>query len=351
MTELSRVWDGTATGDAADASYDSSEFAELLQALAAAEAIPTNKSGVFRGVDNLLGYTIGSNKVTIASGKALVAGRWYRNTAPVDLTIGNATVGRRDRVVLRRDTSAQTVRLTVLTGIDNGSGVAPTMTQDASTWDEPLYIFNKAPTGSGGAITIIADNREYIPRHGDVSGEGAAALHVASQISGLPSSADSAPLNAGLTKTANAGSDSGHYANDDHVHRVDPIPSGRVSSNQVSSGLSVNLTELAFALDVGVTYIVEGGFYITSFGAPNLGVTVGIGIGTMLNGGAIGNDINDPTQIDSVVSAGGFNMGPGYTHFSAIGISTGASAVSFIPYPSGTAAILAGSWLRATPVT
>lgn len=349
MTELSRVWDGTLTGDATDAPYDSSDFSEVLQTLAAAEAIPTNKSGVFRGVDNILGYTIGANKVTINTGKALVAGRWYRNTAAKDLTIGDASIGRRDRVVLRRSTAAQTVRLTVISGIDNGSGTAPAMTQDASTWDEPLYIFNKAP-GVGAAITLITDNREYIPRHGDVSGEGSAAAHAYAQISGAPASADSAPVNAGLTRTASAGSDTGHYANDDHVHKVDAIPSSKATANASSSGLSTAVTGLAVPVEAGIAYILEGGFYLV--GAVSL--AIGLPSGAIIGGGYIGADTVDPTIVVAATTTLGFTSGGTYVHYTAtilIGGSGGNITASFVAYPSGTSTVLAGSWLRATPIT
>lgn len=358
MTETSRVWDGTTDGDAVNAAYDSSEFSEILQSLAAAAGVPTNLSGVFRGVDNVLGYTIGSNKVTIATGKALVAGRWYKNTAPVDLTIGDASTGRRDRVVLRRDTAVQTVRLHVISGVDNGSGTAPAMTQDASTWDEPLYIFNKAP-GGGGAITLITDSREYIPRHGDVSLEGSAAAHAYAQISGAPASANSAPVNAGLTRTASAGSDTGHYANDDHVHKVDPVPGGYVAATIANSSTTPVLA-MQCTVEAGVTYSVDVLFICQG----ELGIaTLGIPSGSIVGSGSIGPDptLVDTGAIQASAAAGQFYVGVGSDRailFHAtvvIGGTGGLMTVYFgrdsaTPFGYFTAAI-AGSFIRAVPIT
>lgn len=352
MTELSRMWDGTATGDASDAPYDSLDFSEVIQTLLA-EAVPTNKSGVFRGVDNVLGYTIGSGQVTIATGKALVAGRWYRNTAPVDITVPTASTGRRDRIVLRRDTAAQTVRLTRVAGVDNGSGTAPALTQNSSTWDEPLYIFNVA---AGGAITLVTDNREYIPRHGDVSAEGSAAVHAYSQITGGPTGTSTPPTNAGPTRTAAPGVDTTHYAYPDHVHKVDGSLSAVKLTNDLKTGsIATDDTDMAITLESGVRYIVEVGLAFQTYG----GVPAGSGANVIQISGvaAIGsNYMNvgpDPNELDAAAQwfvGTAWSSGRG-GYMSGSVVVTGTGATVYLNWGSPGSYLLAGSWIKAFPIT
>lgn len=235
MAESSRFWDGITGGDGAEAPYDSSEMAEILAALGAAEPITTHKSGVFRDVDNELGATVGANKVTIGTGKALVSGRYYKNTTDLDVTIPDATSGRRDRIVLKRDTSAQTVRIVRIAGVDNGSGTAPTIpTGDASTWYMPLWIVNKA-AGVAAAVTLITDERSYIPHHGDQSAEGGT-RHAASQITGLP--AFGATPTTVTPGTASAVGATGTYAGGQHIHAITPPPFAYKTGNTTHSNVT-----------------------------------------------------------------------------------------------------------------
>lgn len=285
MTELSRFWDGITDGDASDAPYDSSEMAEILAAIGAAEAITTYKSGVFRDVDNELGATPGANKVTIGTGKALVSGRYYKNTTALDITIPDATTGRRDRIVLHRDTAAQTVRLERLAGLDNGGGVAPTIpTGDASDWYMPLWLLNKAP-GVGTAPTIITDERVYAPAHNDQSGEAQVTLHSYAQVSGRPLPADSTPETVGSGIVAATGNDTGHYANDNHVHGTSALPFGTktAATSRSASNVPADDADLTITVLNAHTYVVRVRLVAsTTLDAKDLSFTIAGGTGVVL---------------------------------------------------------------------
>lgn len=159
MTQLSRPWNGTTTGDATEAPYDApTEFADILMAMTGAARM-VNKGGVFRSALN--GLTVsngGANLAAISTGEAQVYGTWYRNDAAATLSIPTPAGSTRiDRVVLRKDWSAQTVRLTRIAGIE-GSGT-PAMTQNAGvTWDVPLASVSIT---TGGVMTFT-DQREYV---------------------------------------------------------------------------------------------------------------------------------------------------------------------------------------------
>lgn len=162
MTERSRFWDGTTTGDATDAPYDAgTEFARVLRALLPNGERSANKGGVVfdaNGYNDYNATTPGANTARIASGLGWVQGSWHESDANVDFSIPTPSVSTRvDRIVLRKSWSAQTVRLTRIAGTE-GSG-APAMTQVfGTTWDVPLW--NVSIT-TGGTITF-SNQREYV---------------------------------------------------------------------------------------------------------------------------------------------------------------------------------------------
>lgn len=331
MVELSRFWDGTTLGDAAvagGAAYDSSEFSEVLKALAAAEGVPTYQSGVFRGVDNQLALTPGSGLVTIGTGKALVDGRYYRNTAPLNITVPASSL-RHDYIVLRKDTSLQTVRLTRIAGTD-GSASDPAL-GTTNPFDMPLFLVGI----TGGGIAQLGDSRLFIPRHGDQSGEGGTA-HTYGQITGAPAASGTSPVNVGLTRAPAIGG-LGSYARADHVHKVD---GGLIAVNNSGVSLATNTTAvdplLFMTLENGIRYLIEIGFAPGYSGSglgedpPIVSVTI-TGIGTL---GSFPADGTFRYVVTNVLASGGVYQ-----------VGWGTSGGTF-PYPTG----IGGGWLRATPV-
>lgn len=163
MTESSKFWNGTTVGDAAsEAPYDApTEFALALAAIAGSMG-DADKGGVWNDdLSELAATNPASTTVRIASGRALVYGNWYENTANVDTTpAAPAASTRIDRYVLRKDWVAQTVRITRIAGVEGGG--APALVQSAGvTWDYPIC---QASTTTGGVVTLT-DQRTFIPNH------------------------------------------------------------------------------------------------------------------------------------------------------------------------------------------
>lgn len=147
MTELSTVWDGILTGDAAAvAPYSASEWAARQKLLQGQGTVFPNY-GVLVGTGDgtypalsVQAKSPASTQIEIEIGAALVAGYLYQNTAALSFTVGANASGnaRVDTVILRVDFVAQTVRGVVKQGTPAASPVAPTMQQDATYWEIPL---------------------------------------------------------------------------------------------------------------------------------------------------------------------------------------------------------------------
>lgn len=159
MTQTSRFWEGTITGDATTAPYDApTEFAAVLRSLGITGS--PNRSGIFVGELNELAFSIVGAAARIASGRALVDGEWYQSSADEDLAIATPGAATRfDRIVLRKSWALQTVRLTLISGTEGGG--APAVTQvDGTTWDMQLYTVQIT---TAGVITLAADDRNFLP--------------------------------------------------------------------------------------------------------------------------------------------------------------------------------------------
>lgn len=159
MAETSRFWNGTAVGDATIAPYDAStEFADVLHAISNS-LTNSNAGGIFRWNAQVAVAGVAS-PLTVGIGQALVHGTWYYNNALASVVIPTPAPGhsRIDRIVLRKDWTAQTVRITRLEGALDGP--APALTQAiGTTYDIPLA---QASVTDAGVITVT-DEREYIP--------------------------------------------------------------------------------------------------------------------------------------------------------------------------------------------
>lgn len=171
MAQISEPWDGVAIGDASRARYDADEWTEMFQDMFNSDG----NRGVLRSRGGLLAGTIpGANQFRIASGAALVKGRWYNNNANVDFAPASAGAGnwRRDRIVVSstwadinnaaRDPAIQTAQTIRLIRLINPAenAAAPAMTQnDGVLWEIPLYQIN---ISDAGVVTIHSDDREFL---------------------------------------------------------------------------------------------------------------------------------------------------------------------------------------------
>lgn len=159
MTQVSRFWDGTTVGDATVAPYDAgTEFSKVLMSLSGAAGVATNLSAVFRAELNELAVTGTATPVSVNTGRAITWGAWYENDVATTVAIPTpAALTRIDRIVLRKDWVAQTVRVTRIAGTEGGA--APALVQSAgTTWDQPLA---QVSITTGGVITVT-DQRAFI---------------------------------------------------------------------------------------------------------------------------------------------------------------------------------------------
>lgn len=147
MTEVGRFFDAVL--------YNEADQAEVQTRF--------RREGVLYEVGNrLVVGAPGGMFVSVNTGEAMVNGFWYKNTASLNLAVGNNTSGstRTDRVVLRLDRNNNTLSAALVVGTP-GAGV-PALTQNAVVWEMPLASI-VIPTGTTAAITagMITDVRTY----------------------------------------------------------------------------------------------------------------------------------------------------------------------------------------------
>ena len=165
MAETSGFWttSGTGTGDQV-ASYTQAHHSTALTLAAGAKSL----DGVATGYLNGLAVTAGSGKVSVASGGALVDGKWYTNSAAMDIFIPTPTAGtsRIDRIVLRADWSSYTVRCVRLAGTASSIPAVPALTQTRGGTFE--IAIAQVRVTSAGVITVTderypAENTQTMP--------------------------------------------------------------------------------------------------------------------------------------------------------------------------------------------
>lgn len=160
MAENSLLWTSDGTGDGGTAGYTSAEMINIFRAFTQAD----NLGAVLPDYLNELEITGSSSPVSFDTGAAIVYGFPYYNDASGTLAVPTpSTATRIDRIALRADWTAQTVRATRLAGTE-GVGSAPVLTQTANTtWDIPLA---QVSITTGGVITVT-DEREFANVVGD----------------------------------------------------------------------------------------------------------------------------------------------------------------------------------------
>ncbi|MCA9972458.1 MAG: hypothetical protein KC425_19690 [Anaerolineales bacterium] len=155
MAEKSQFWytDGFtgATGDGA-APYTQEEFRAYNAARLG--------EGVIAGAGNGLAVSGSASPLSVATGRAQVAGFHYWNDSAKSLAVTTPVVGTTGgRVILRANWTAATVRLFVLLNTDGNAGI-PALTQNAGvTYEISLASFTIT---TGGVITLT-DTRTFVP--------------------------------------------------------------------------------------------------------------------------------------------------------------------------------------------
>jgi len=174
MTQKSLHWDGASLGDADTLTVNAADgigwrlgntdyespFVDLALRMI---LNGTGNRGVLKGWANELACAGVATPVTVATGGAIVYGMPYENTLiPVNVVVPTPTNDTRyDYIVLRRDWTAQTIRITRIVGVEGGG--IPALTQSPApsgtgVYDVPLATLS---IDIAGAITVT-DAREWI---------------------------------------------------------------------------------------------------------------------------------------------------------------------------------------------
>lgn len=149
MTEISRPWTGTTTGDAG--AYSASDWRDAWAAAYHAWAHGTDYGNRGPLIDSGNAPDVGlqvqatgpaSAAVDVLPGAALVEGGLYLSDATETLAVAANSSGnpRIDTVILRKDDIAQTIRLAVKQGTPAVTPTPPALTQTAGTmWEIPIW--------------------------------------------------------------------------------------------------------------------------------------------------------------------------------------------------------------------
>lgn len=171
MTQTSRPWTGTTTGDAG--AYSDSQWRDSWAAAYHAWAHGTgygNRGPIIDSGDapntglQVQATSPASASVEVLPGAALVEGGLYLNDATETLSIAANSSGnpRIDTIVLRKDDIAQMIRLTVKQGTPAATPVPPALTQTAGTmWEIPLRDIAVANGFTSIADTDITPREEW----------------------------------------------------------------------------------------------------------------------------------------------------------------------------------------------
>jgi len=158
MAENSFLWTTNGTGDGPSGGYTQAQWAKIAKILASVHG----PNGLSVNALNAFANSLATNQITIQSGQAIVDGKPYENDSNVNVTIPSAVGGgntRIDRVVLRANWSAQTVRVTRIAGTDAASPTVPAITTTSeNTYDIKLY---QVRVNTSGTVTIEVDEREW----------------------------------------------------------------------------------------------------------------------------------------------------------------------------------------------
>lgn len=151
MAEDSFLWTTGGAGDGS-ATYTRADWARIGEIMAAASGF----EGVAPSYRNEMAASDGgANTVDVDTGGAVVDGKPYENNSSLAVNVPSAVGGgntRIDRIVLRADWTAQTVRITRIAGTDAASPTVPAITQSSgATYDIKIC---QVLVDTGGNVTV-----------------------------------------------------------------------------------------------------------------------------------------------------------------------------------------------------
>lgn len=156
MAETSAPWDGIATGDAVIAPYDAAtEWAQYWSTMLNLDRLTAVYGGVAFKVLNSYALSVSGANINVDTGRAVVYGTWHQNTAIVPVAIPTpAAADRLDRIVLRKDWVAQTIRITRIAGQEGAGTPEPLVAVPGTTWDFPLGVCRIT---AAGVLTLLVE--------------------------------------------------------------------------------------------------------------------------------------------------------------------------------------------------
>lgn len=119
-----------------------------------------------------LAFSASGLSVSAGAGKAWIRGAGFKRTGtpPTHAVAANAnaSLSRRDRLVLRRNLATHLVETAVIQGTPSGTPAAPALTQvEVGVWEETLFSF-LVPPNNGTTITGVVDERAWVNPGGQV---------------------------------------------------------------------------------------------------------------------------------------------------------------------------------------
>jgi hypothetical protein len=155
MAEKSYFWGGTATGDATLAPYTDDAYSDIQRKMFQQDR---TLEGVISQFANELAVSGVTSPVAVATGAAVIDGKFYENDASLNVTVPTpSTSTRLDLIVLRKDWTAQTIRVTRIAGAEGGGEPAIVQT-DGTTWD---VVLAKLSITTGGVVAL-EDRRPFV---------------------------------------------------------------------------------------------------------------------------------------------------------------------------------------------
>lgn len=253
MAQKSYLWTTGSAGDGASA-YTRFDWTHIAKIFTACHA----HQGVAPVPYNALTTTyISANTIRVQGGYALVDGKPYLNDSTLDITIPSAVGGgntRIDRLVLRADWTAQTVRLYRLAGVDAASPTVPVLTQqNGSLWELPLYQCRVDTLG----VVTLTDERVMSTIH--PSGIAAATLTTSMFEDGSVTQPKLAANSVGTQQLIAANVTQAKMANNS------------VGTAQILDG-NVTLAKMA-ANSVGSSQLVDGNVVLSKMAANSVGTS------------------------------------------------------------------------------
>lgn len=127
-------------------------------------------NGVIPGVEDELACTGdgATLNIAVAAGEAMVNGNWYQNTASQNQAqVPDAGDPRINRIVLRWTSAGDSVTCETLEGTPGAVPVAPTLTQDANTWEYSLCQVYVAAAAASLATSNITNEAEWAHPQGN----------------------------------------------------------------------------------------------------------------------------------------------------------------------------------------